>query len=94
MAEPLVVERYHVPRSQVWRGSRGRQSGNVHYHVTRDVAFGRIRRTRYAALCGRRGWYERELYDGEVHTICERCAELLDRLRAETPEDATATMVS
>jgi hypothetical protein len=52
---------YHVPRSQVWAGSRGRQSGHVHLH-----------RPDGSSLCGRRGWYEREPYPSET-VVCPRC---------------------
>jgi len=57
---------YHVPRSQVWEGSRGRQAGKIHLHVD-----GRV-------VCGkRRGWYEREPMDGEER--CPRCVERAER---------------
>jgi hypothetical protein len=77
-ATALLERRYHVPRSQVWAGSRGRQSGNVHLHVTEDVRVGRISRKRGQALCGRSGWYEREA-DGD-ETLCGRCSEIAERL--------------
>jgi hypothetical protein len=68
--------RYHVPRSQAWEGSRGRQAGRVHMHVKAGEAFeaGRIRRVEGQALCGRRGRYERAPEDGEQP--CPRCAEI------------------
>lgn len=73
--------RYHVPRSQVWGGSRGGQSGQVHLHVKRGNAFvaGRIRRSDGQALCGRNGWYERpptENEDGQREQFCQRCVEI------------------
>lgn len=69
--------RYHVPRSQVWAGSRGRQSGNVHLHVTDDVTIGRLARRKGASLCGKRGWYEREPTAGEE--TCPRCLDIAHR---------------
>lgn len=69
---------YHVPRSQVWGGSRGRQSGHVHLHATEALIIGRIRRMAGQALCGKRGWYEREPLDSE--SLCPRCAEIRRRL--------------
>jgi hypothetical protein len=67
---------YYVPRSQVWEGSRGRQSGSVHLHVD-----GR-------AICGRkRGWYERSP-DGELR--CPRCVIRAEKLGIEWPEPAQA----
>jgi len=58
---------YHVPRSQVWEGSRGRQSGRVHIHVN-----GR-------ALCGvRNPWYPRPPLEGEQ--MCSRCEARAARL--------------
>lgn len=78
----LLVPLYHVPRSQVWEGSRGRQRGNVHLHVDVDeLVIGRIRRVRGQPLCGRRGWYERPP-EGET-TLCPRCAAIRDRLAAK-----------
>ncbi len=71
--------RYHVPRSQVWEGSRGRQSGNVHLHALEPVTLGRIHREPGRSLCGRDGWYEREPYPTETHDICPRCAEIAAR---------------
>lgn len=65
---------YHVPRSQVWPGSRGRQHGNVHLHG----ADGR-------PLCGRRGWYERPLEPGEQARTCPRCSARAERLGLEVP---------
>lgn len=32
-----IEKRYHVPRSQVWDGSRGRQSGKTHLHTTEPL---------------------------------------------------------
>ena len=64
--ETVWTRRYHVPRSQVWEGSRGRAAGNVHLHapaagVTPTVLVGhsgrRLVRKGRAALCGKdRGW--------------------------------------
>ena len=70
-----LVALYHVPRSQVWEGSRGRQMGCVHLHLN-----GR-------ALCGRRGWYERP---AEGERLCPRCEARAVKLglRPDTPEDA------
>jgi hypothetical protein len=78
----MFDKRYHVPRSQVWRGSRGRQSGRTHLHVTQDITVGRISRNKGRALCGRAGWYERPAEgQHEVNDICPRCAEIATRLR-------------
>jgi hypothetical protein len=63
---------YHVPRSQVWQGSRGRQTGHVHLHVD-----GR-------ALCGRNAWYERPPYPSE--TRCPRCERKAERESIAWPE--------
>lgn len=73
---------YHVPRSQVWQGSRGRQAGLVHLHVTESVELGRIKRRAHQALCGRDGWYEREP-NGEE--LCARCVEIAGRHGLEVP---------
>jgi hypothetical protein len=75
-----------MPHSQVWEGSRGRQSGNVHLHVhhgpaTFAAANGRaLTRDGGVSLCGRRGWYEREPYEGEQR--CPRCVTLAARATA------------
>ena len=71
--------RYHVPRSQVWAGSRGRQRGNIHLHVTEPFTAGRIKRAPGQALCGKRGWYERPV-DEYDHSDCPRCAEIAARV--------------
>jgi hypothetical protein len=56
-----VVAVYHVPRSQVWEGSRGRASGRVHLHIDGHP------------LCRQRmvPWYPREPFPGEQR--CARC---------------------
>jgi hypothetical protein len=71
---------YHVPRSQVWQGSRGAQTGHVHLHVREQFDHGRIHRSKGRALCGRDGWWERPLDPGEVEPDCPRCAEIAARL--------------
>lgn len=75
--------RYHVPRSQVWGGSRGGQSGHVHLHVKESLQVGRIKRVKGQALCGKRGWYERPLDKLEIATACSRCAEIERRRRLQ-----------
>ena len=61
-----VVPLDHVPRSQVWEGSRGRQSGRVHLHIN-----GR-------ALCGVRSpWYPRDPLPTEQR--CSRCESRAER---------------
>ncbi len=79
----VLARVYHVPRSQVWGGSRGAQMGRVHLHVKPGEAFegGRIRREDGASLCGRRGWYERDAdADDETRAgLCPRCAEIAAR---------------
>lgn len=79
-----VELRYHVPRSQVWAGSRGGQSGNVHVHVLEELVSGRLRRRPGQALCTTRpAWWARELEPGELERLpagfCLRCVELADR---------------
>lgn len=71
-----VVERYHVPSSQVWEGSRGAARGHVHLHVTEDLTLGRIVRRAGECLCAKRhGTYERPLDadERENEFRCERC---------------------
>lgn len=88
VVEEAVEPRYHVPRSQVWGGSRGGQSGHVHLHVTESVTLGRISRMKGQALCGKRGWYERPPQVGE--TVCPRCKEIAARFpAASSPPPAT-----
>lgn len=77
----MLEPRYHVPRSQVWQGSRGRQAGNTHLHTLEPLELGRIRRRAGQALCGRAGWYERPPEGEHEHaSVCPRCAELARRL--------------
>jgi hypothetical protein len=90
-----LAARYHVPRSQVWEGSRGRQRGKVHLHVLNGPAtftsrFGRagtLKRGGGVTLCGKVGWYERPAEPGEVR--CPRCCELAIRYAIEWPELAS-----
>lgn len=56
---PETELRYHVPGSQVWGGSAGRQAGHVHIHVKGWLCVGRLKRAPGKPLCGREGWYER-----------------------------------
>lgn len=63
---------YYVPRSQVWEGSRGLQSGRVHLQVDGK------------AICGRRiGWYERPPLEGEER--CQRCEAAAKKRGLEWP---------
>lgn len=83
-----VEARYHVPRSQVWEGSRGRQSGGTHLHVLEPVVFGRIRRQAGQALCGKHGWYERPPeFESELAETgrCGRCVEVAGRHGIDWP---------
>lgn len=81
---PQTQLRYHIPHSQVWERSAGRQRGGVHLHILTQFDQGRIHRKAGAALCGKVGWMEREP-DGET-SRCARCDELAKRfgLRWET----------
>ena len=66
---------YHVPRSQVWEGSRGRQTGRVHLHVNGG------------AICGVRApWYPRDPMEGEQR--CSRCEVKAHRAGIEWPADS------
>lgn len=77
--DSLFDARYHIPRSQVWGGSRGGQSGNVHLHVREQFDLGRIHRQPGQALCGKkRAWMDREPMDGEK--ACPRCEEIAARV--------------
>lgn len=69
-----VTLRYHVPRNQVYPGSRGRQSGHVHLHIDGY------------ALCGRNGWYERPP-EGETER-CPRCERKSEKQGIEWPGEA------
>lgn len=66
--QELFEPRYHVPRSQLWERSAGRQRGHVHLHVRARFDLGRIHRQPGQALCGRRGWYERPL-EREIEVV-------------------------
>lgn len=96
MTYEAYERRYHVPRSQVWPGSGGRQQGRVHLHVPMSegvgdialVVVGRISRRPGQALCGRRGWYERpsdtDLERSDA-ALCPRCVEIASRAGASSP---------
>ena len=68
-----IRAQYHVPRSQVWAGSRGNASGRVHLHVDGKV------------LCrpASRPWYPRDPMPGEQR--CTRCAARAEKLHIEWP---------
>lgn len=89
-----LVERYHVPRSQCYEGSRGGQSGKVHLHVNNGptrftAASGRsITRGGGVALCLRNGWYARAQEADEHHARCPRCVALAERYGVEWPVPA------
>lgn len=75
---------YHVPRSQVWEGSRGRQSGAVHLHLSGEYwRSGRLYRRNGQSLCGRSGWYEREPTGDEPR--CGECVRRAARHGVEWP---------
>lgn len=77
--QPVTAEkRYHVPRSQVWEGSRGRQVGKVHLHVTEPLFSPPLVRSAGKSLCGRVGWYERPL-DGDRYEMCPTCVKRAER---------------
>jgi hypothetical protein len=86
-----LERRYHVPRSQVWEGSRGGQSGKVHLHVLDELHVGRLHRRRGAALCGRSGWYERPPeYESERadEALCPLCVGMANRHELAIPAAA------
>lgn len=79
--------RYHVPRSQVWEGSRGASVGHVHVaHTARSAVrlvavtgrAGAIVRQPGVPLCGKPpGWYERPPAGDE--TRCPKCVSFARR---------------
>lgn len=81
--------RYHVPRSQVWEGSRGAQHGAVHLHATEPVNYGRITRKPGQPLCGRYGWYERAIeHDSDLEHRCAECERRAKRYGITWPQSA------
>ena len=78
---------YHVPRSQVWEGSRGRASGCVHLtNAAGWVQVGRIDVPPGRALCKKPpGWYEREDH-GERR--CPECVRRAERHGITWPGDS------
>jgi hypothetical protein len=84
-ARELVASelRYHVPMSQVWEGSRGRQKGHYHIHVTERLFSPPLVRERGQSLCGKSGWYEHtEPRDAE---ICPSCLDRAGRYGVQVP---------
>lgn len=91
---------YHVPRFQVWPGSRGNQVGKVHLHLTGPARLltadasgeGRysvITRGNGMALCRRAGWYERPPEPAErlSEMRCPRCVEMAEKYRVPWPDE-------
>lgn len=70
---------YHVPRSQVWEGSRGNQKGNYHIHVTERLYSPPLVREAGRSLCGVRGWYERPPEPGDSYGVCATCRKRAER---------------
>jgi hypothetical protein len=93
--ESQFALRYHVPRSQVWEGSRGKQIGAVHLHAIGDVELtakigrsGRLVRKVGQALCGRRGWYERDVeHESDLRVECSECKRRARRYGIPWPLD-------
>lgn len=85
-ANTILEPRYHTPRSQVWEGSRGRQRGHVHLHVTSRLVSGRLTRHPGGSLCGNAGWYEQAGRRCVGETFCPRCVEVADRHGLTIPE--------
>src|SRR3954464_15495303 len=86
-----VEERYHVPGSQVWAGSRGAQRGNIHLHVLEDVKLGRIKRLAGQCLCPKKGGsYERAVDDDDRERTfrCPKCATVAERFGIPWPSAA------
>jgi hypothetical protein len=93
----VLEVRYHVPRSQVWPGSRGGQRGYVHLQVLRGphtftAANGsRLKRGGGVALCGKmQGWWERAPERDETEHRCPRCVDLSERYGVSWPTEAVA----
>lgn len=86
--------RYHVPRSQVWEGSRGGHTGIIHLHATESVTLtakigkcGTLERGGGRALCGRRGWYERGIeHPSDLLVRCTHCLRMAKRYGVDWPE--------
>ena len=76
----MIEAVYYVPRSQVWEGSRGRQSGRVHLR----------NRGEPRTFCGRKpGWYERP--SDETDPRCSRCEAAAVRRGVDWPTHAEIT---
>ncbi len=84
---------YHVPRSQVWEGSRGGQSGAAHLHAADDVTLsaklgrcGTLHRVARQSLCSKRGWYERSVEsERDLRIRCAECVKRAERYGVEWP---------
>lgn len=83
-AIPETELRYHVPGSQVWPGSAGRQKGNVHIHVKGELDAGRLKRSAGHSLCGHDGWYERPP-ESSVEQLCPACVDKAERYGVPYP---------
>jgi len=85
--------RYHVPRSQVWGGSRGRQTGAIHLHAPETVTLtakqgrgGTLQVGSGGALCKRIGWYERPVeHESDLRIRCAECVRRAERYGVEWP---------
>jgi hypothetical protein len=75
---------YHVPMSQCYRASKGKQTGNVHLHLGEPLRSKRLARNAGEAVCGLRGWYERPAEPHEQR--CPKCVEMATRHKLEWPD--------
>lgn len=90
-----VVERYHVPNSQVWPGSRGAAHGNVHLHVLQPTTLGRMKRKAGECLCRKkRGNYERPPEVDELAARCPGCEAVALRYGIEWPSERRAKFIA
>jgi hypothetical protein len=80
---------YHVPRSQVWEGSRGGQVGHAHLTLpvgADPVDLGRIKVGPGQSLCKRPyPWYPRPADRHDKR--CPKCVERAQRYGIEWPAD-------
>jgi len=86
--------RYHVPRSQVWGGSRGGQTGAIHLHAPETVTLtakqgrgGTLKVGSGGALCQRIGWYERPVeHESDLRVRCAECDRRAQRYGIQWPD--------
>lgn len=77
-SEIKLIARYHVPKSQVYPGSRGAAKGHVHLHVLEPMKLKRIVRNTGECLCSKKHGSDERAPDSADTTMCPACVKVAE----------------